>query len=352
MWLIWLQNWWDVCTTYQPSEFRRWVAGLSNLAIAIAYFWIPLNMWLIKRKHKEDILFPLIWYLYIAFITWCGITHTTHIWHAVFDPDRTYMLLELFVNAITGTLSVGTAIIFTWHLPRIMKYVSPAARQALLEKEIQERTIELSSALAIKETLLREVHHRVKNNLQIILSLVNLHKRKFTATSEVFSDLANRIFAMSNIHDQMKEINANSSFDVEDFLIRQCNELKTVYNKPDIKCSVNEIDYSINFDNASPLAMIINEVLSNAFKHGFRNRQTGTITCTLERLGSHVLLTIEDNGVGIENAPKHPDSNGIGMLLVNSLKVKLNATIYFDESPDGGTTVRIIIPETTEESRG
>lgn len=348
MWMIWLQNWWELCTTYQPNQLYRWISGLSNLAIAIAYFWIPINMGIVFSRRKDEIPHPLLWRLYMTFISWCGITHLVHIWHAVFDPERPYMLAELAINTITGIISVGTAILFTYHLPVIMKYVSPKARQAILEKEIHERTAELREALSIKDVLFRELHHRVKNNLQNIISIINLHKKRASGPSEeAFEDLKSRIFAMGKIHDKLRELHRNKEFDVEDFLIQLCHECRNIYHKPNIECTIN-IDYETNFENATPLGLILNEIITNAFKHGFRLRNHGHLYCSMERIGDKVLMTIEDDGVGMENSKNHPHSNGIGMILVNKLKVQLNAEIYWDERPGGGTSVRMILPDISE----
>lgn len=347
MWLIWLQNWWDICTTYQPSETRRWFAGLTNLAIAVAYFWIPLNMWIVHRQHKEEIIYPLLWRLYMAFITWCGIIHVVHIWHAAADPSRVYTIIELIINVITGIISLGTAFVFTYHLPRIMKYVSPSRRAKEMQRQIDEQTAELRSNLQLKETLLRELHHRVKNNLQNILSLVNLHRKKAPSENNIFDDLSNRIFAMSKIHDQIRDVNfTHDTFNIETFLINHCNEMRKVYHKPNIVCYIHKMDYSINFDNASHLVLILNELLTNCFKHGFRNRTYGTITCSLQRVNGDAVITMVDNGVGFEATQSY--KSGIGMTLINSLKGVLNAKIRWENVETGGTRVFLIIPVSNE----
>jgi hypothetical protein len=146
-----------------------WLVLGSDLAIALAYFAIPVTMAVVLRDRREDIPYPWLWLLFVSFIVACGLTHLVHVWSAVMGPG--YLQLHAVIGAVTAAVSVGTAIAFIFILPQIRDLPSPSKQQSLLQQLVSERTKQ-------KDVLIREIHHRIGNQLQIISSLINIEERK------------------------------------------------------------------------------------------------------------------------------------------------------------------------------
>jgi hypothetical protein len=145
-----------------------WLVVISDIAIAAAYFAIPVTMALVLRHRKADIPYPWLWSLFVTFIVACGLTHLAHVWSAN-GSDNLWVLAAS--EAFCAFASVATAIAFAFVLPDIKMLPSPQRQRAELENAVAQRTRE-------KDRLLREVHHRVGNQLQILSSLLSIEGRR------------------------------------------------------------------------------------------------------------------------------------------------------------------------------
>ncbi|MBX9774195.1 MAG: hypothetical protein K2Y71_07245 [Xanthobacteraceae bacterium] len=146
-----------------------WLAALSDLAIALAYFAIPLTMAVVLRHRKDDIPYPWLWTLFVVFIVACGLTHVGHLWSTLSGAQ--YLAAQVIIGLITALASVGTAIAFAFVLPQIKNLPSPKRQRLLLEEMVTMRTAE-------KDRLIREINHRVGNQLQIMGALVRLERNR------------------------------------------------------------------------------------------------------------------------------------------------------------------------------
>jgi hypothetical protein len=146
-----------------------WLVLSSDVSIAIAYFAIPVTMAVVLRQRRNDIPYPWLWTLFVLFIVACGLTHLTHAFSAASGTD--YLWLQAAINVFCAATSVGTAIAFAFILPQIKLLPSPAQQRAALEKLVSQRTTE-------KDQLIREINHRVGNQLQIVSSLISIESRK------------------------------------------------------------------------------------------------------------------------------------------------------------------------------
>lgn len=221
---------------------------------------------------------------------------------------------------------------------------------AKLEERVKQRTAELVLAndrltsevnrrvriekkkdalLAEKELLLREIHHRVKNNLQVITSLISLQLRK-NGVAEGRSELLSvreRIRSMALIHEQLYRGEDLNEVAFDQFIRVFIDQLAVVYGATDRSIAVREELHAVNLsvDQAVPCGMILSELLGNAFKHAFLGRKSGNVVVTLRQVRGFVMLSVEDNGRGgIDKATR-----SLGLTLVHNLAEQLNGEMTF-----------------------
>jgi two-component sensor histidine kinase/DNA-binding NarL/FixJ family response regulator len=183
---------------------------------------------------------------------------------------------------------------------------------------------QIEASLKEKEVLLREIHHRVKNNLQVVSSLLNMQARaaKDKDTIDILSESRNRINTMALIHSQLYESGNLSAINMKGFVDNMLRQLVQSYPVQDTKITqiVQGDDYPFPISVAVPVGLIVNELLSNAFKHAFVNRKEGKIEVSFgasEEGG--VSLAISDDGVGLPNGFDINKSKTLGLRLVKIL---------------------------------
>ena len=208
-------------------------------------------------------------------------------------------------------------------------------RTSALEKEIVEHKAaedDLANSLEEKELLLKEVHHRVKNNMQVISSLLNIQAE--TAGNEVLSDLLGasqqRIKSMSLIHENLYQSDNFQEIDFEDYIKTLANSLCRFYSVPgvDILLDVNVDNVYLDLETAVPCGLIINELISNSLKHAFKDRQgSGTISIDFRTVGCSNVLDIRDDGKGLPEDFRLEDSSSMGMEIVSILTQQLDGKI-------------------------
>ncbi|MFC7332717.1 sensor histidine kinase [Rhodocista pekingensis] len=227
----------------------------------------------------------------------------------------------------------------------------------LLEQRVGERTAELSEsngklalALRDKEVLFREVHHRVKNNLQLVSSLLRLQAMRLPAElRQGFEDSLSRIQSMSLVHELLYRTNQPSRVDFADYLRRLAPTLAECFlPDPDrIAIEVVAEPLDLELDTAIPLGLLAGELITNALKHAFPDWRAGCITVRLERVAEAdgVLLTIMDDGVGLRPGPTDApaDGGGLGMVLVQSLAAQVQATLSTRPGAPG-TRHHVLLP--------
>jgi two-component system, sensor histidine kinase PdtaS len=194
----------------------------------------------------------------------------------------------------------------------------------------------LAAAVASNDLLFREIHHRVKNNLQSVASLLQMQP----IPREVKADMGQRIAAMSAVHEHIYRSNDFAHVQVKDYLQTLIENIRA--GRPDVTVDARLEDLSVDKDAATPLGLILNEVVSNAFKHAFKDGRAGVVSVELRRLGdSQGCLTVEDNGVGFD--PDVP-AKGIGRRLVGALTQQLGGESGFAASANGGARFTLSFP--------
>jgi len=214
------------------------------------------------------------------------------------------------------------------------------------EKAVKERTAELEAALEAQTTLLHEVDHRVKNNLQMISSLIIMQRRtiKDEATRHSLTTMLERIEALSTVHRRLYQSKDVSRFDVSDFAKDLVTDLLTASGRSGIKSKLELEPIVISAEKATPVALMVNELVTNALKHAFKEGPDGTtagrIGIKMSQPDGHFNIEVSDDGVGMAEA--NGDAS-FGMRLIKSLARQLHADIEWrDAGP--GTKVVISMP--------
>ena len=205
-----------------------------------------------------------------------------------------------------------------------------------IEEDITEKKLrdeQIKHSLVEKELMLKEIHHRVKNNLQIISSLLNLQSQNIQdpETKKLFNISRDRVHSMSLVHRQLYETNDLTTIDFEkyaDTLGKQL--LLSYYGIEDRRTKINTKAPNIIFgiDTAIPCGLILNELLVNCIKHGFKGKGSGNIDVEIkEFLNGRYIMTVADNRIGASNGLKNENEPGIGMQIVEALTLQLGGSI-------------------------
>ncbi|MGC9517277.1 MAG: PAS domain S-box protein [Methanomicrobiales archaeon] len=199
-------------------------------------------------------------------------------------------------------------------------------------RDVTDRKIakdKLIEALSEKEILLKEIHHRVKNNLQIISSLLRLQSRYIEdeKIGEILNDSQNRVRSMSMVHEKLYQSEDLSKIDLEEYVNNLVTELFRSYSKSAgrVKLNVEVCKILIDADKAINFGLIINELLSNSLKHAFPDNREGEIFVKFyQNRFYHYILKIIDNGIGLPDDFDCSNSKSLGMRLINNLCNQLN----------------------------
>jgi PAS domain S-box-containing protein len=196
-------------------------------------------------------------------------------------------------------------------------------------KRSEER---IRASLKEKEVLLKEIHHRVKNNLQVISSLMNLQANQLRDKEivEAFRDSQARVKAMSLVHERLYQSSDLAQIDFAGYVRDVTNHLLRSYQngRHPVRLKVDVEPVSLNIDTAIPCALIINELVSNSLKYAFPNGQSGEIQISMNHTDSNDLnLRISDNGVGFPESLFWRNTDSLGLQLVRNLTDQLNGSI-------------------------
>jgi PAS domain S-box-containing protein len=197
------------------------------------------------------------------------------------------------------------------------------------EKKLSE--IELTRSVEEKEILLKEVHHRVKNNLQVISSILNLQSSyvKDNATLNILRESQNRVKSMSYIHEILYRSKDFSEVNFTDYINNLTNSVLHTFLSinQDIFLELELDQVNLNLDQAIPCGLIVNEIITNAMKYAFEGIKNPILKVKLYTLNNTIHLHIEDNGIGLPVDFKADESDSLGLQLVYTLMDQLDGTI-------------------------
>lgn len=241
---------------------------------------------------------------------------------------------QMFVfNLVFSCLAVGFFIYLT--IKNGLKE-SELYNQRLAEHEQAEKKIK--EALAEKEVLLSELHHRVKNNLAIISGLFSLKigNDPPSEARNVLVESRNRVISMSLIHNRLYKNNNFTDVNFEQYIAELISEINASYPSisGSVKVSTDIGDVVLNINVAVPCGLILNELLTNCYKHAFTGKSQGTIHVSFKQEQENYTLSVSDNGIGLTSG--YQDKESLGLSVIESLSEQLNGS--FDYVSDAGTT--------------
>jgi PAS domain S-box-containing protein len=210
----------------------------------------------------------------------------------------------------------------------------------------KEAESQILASLREKELLLKEVHHRVKNNLQVISSLLSLQAQELRDPEAIrhFQESQGRVRSMALIHEQLYRSNDLAQIEFADYLEELILHLRHSYGNSAARIAV-ELDVEplpLTLDLAIPCGLIVNELISNALEHAFPDCRSGEIRVRFRRNGTAYCLEVADNGVGMRSGPVGGNHSSLGMKVVQALVRQLHGTL--DIRQDGGTRFLLRFP--------
>ena len=262
----------------------------------------------------------------------------------IMHPEReSYDMVELqdgrIFERFTKPQKVGDVVV-----GRLWSY-----RDITDRRRAEERLV---ASLKEKEVLLKEVHHRVKNNLQLISGLIDMTRLRTAdpSTFSVLTDLMLKIQTMAQIHTHLYESKQFGRIPLHDQIQDQVSALSDIFSHTDLEIltDIHSSRIYLPVDLAIPFALVVNEILSNAYKHAFRGRNSGSVSITTEMQDGSLRLTIRDNGIGLPDEFDIYKTRSLGIKLVRTLvENQLKGVLKFNT--DHGTEVVVEFPFPADE---
>ncbi len=314
---------------YLKNPALVWTHVAADTFIGISYLAISVTLAYLVKKSKYDIPFPWMFLAFGLFIIACGGTHfmeVVTVWIPVY-------VFSAAVKVFTAGASVATAVIFPFTVPKVLNLVEQA-------KVSEHITSELRASEERKEALLREVHHRVKNNLAVICSLFYLQSTHTNdeKTAGIFSDMENRVHSMALVHESLYSSENLARIDFTQYAQILAADILASHGKPTapVRLKTDMEPVIMGVDLALPCGLILNELVSNALKHGFPDGEGGEIKLTLRcQPGGRCILSVEDSGVGIPDGLDINTNKSLGLKLVRLLTQQIRGSFDFVKSSSG-----------------
>ncbi len=206
----------------------------------------------------------------------------------------------------------------------------------------------------IKSAVVQEIHHRVKNNLQTIASLLRLQSRRADSaiTRDALQESVGRILSIATVHDFLAR-EGTEAVDLKDLSQRILESAAVTYPRVPIRAQVNGPNLLLPASQATPAAMVINELAANAVKHAFRGREQGRVELTLAQEPGLIKIELADDGTGLPAGFSLERHGNLGLQIVTTLVTEdLKGKFSLAAAPGGGTVARIELPDKLEDSDG
>lgn len=275
-------------------------------------------------------------------------TQFTELFLALADKELYQGQLSLLQNAFTGRTQQFEIALQTrdGSIRWFIVFINPVSSEEQEPEEVsciayditdrKEIDQQIRSALKEKEILLQEVHHRVKNNLQVISSMLNLQRRFVNDPMmlQVLDESTSRIATMSYIHESLYQNTDFSSISFSEYLKRLTVNLMSSYahQLDPVELDAQLTELHLNLEQAIPCGLIVNELVSNAMKYAFKNITDGVLRLRVEQQGEFVEIEVADNGVGLPNDFNFDTNDSLGVYLIQALTEQIQAELIVRSS--------------------
>lgn len=257
--------------------------------------------------------------------------------------DRSSPNFKMILRVMTGNITLKyLSIQTTFNVDEnglILSYVGfvQDITDQRLAKNILTKTLkEKEQLIEDKEVLLKEVHHRVKNNLQVILSLIDLENNLCDIDyKEIMGETKARINALALIHENIYKSEDLININLKNYINSEVVSIFDIYNIKNIDLELDLEDVFIDMEKAIPIGLILNELINNSIKHGFPENENGFIKITLKSVGNEVTLLIEDDGVGLPDDFEIEDISSFGLSIVNNLVDQIEGNFKHIKTDNG-----------------
>lgn len=238
--------------------------------------------------------------------------------------NESLLQLEIYIGTVAATGMILNAVL--------------TERKTALQ-QLEDARNKAESIASEKTVLLQELHHRVKNNLQVIVSLLNIHGRELAVSDAhtIFKECVNRVRVIGSIHEQLYASTGSMDGDSSAYIRSLAESLLSAHATKDVHLEINVEPLFLNREKAIPTGMILNELITNSCKHAFSDDQPGRIRIHFKQMDSKLFLTYADSGKGFQQILDNTQSPSIGMRLLNLLVKQLNGTLNYDSTPSGIT---------------
>jgi two-component sensor histidine kinase len=212
----------------------------------------------------------------------------------------------------------------------------------------------LRASLQEKEVMLKEIHHRVKNNLQVISSLLSIQSTYLADPRDAqnFQESRDRIRTMALVHEKLYQSNDLASVDFGPYVERLATNLFRSYTGSGsrVNLHIDVKDICLDADQAVPCGLIVNELVTNALKYAFPGGRNGTVTVAVRQDNDHYMLIVSDDGIGMRADFDMAETESLGLQLVNMLASQLDGTVAMDVSSGTKFTIRFRKPAAAGEN--
>ena len=184
-----------------------------------------------------------------------------------------------------------------------------------------------------KELILKEVHHRIKNNMSTIMSIMSLQARTLTdqVAINALVESKNRVYGMMLLYDKLYQSDNVNELSINSYLPGLISEIMAIYpGGPGVKVDLRMEDIVLNARKMAPLGILVNELVSNAMKYAFDGREGGNLLVSASASDGKVIVSVEDDGVGIPEGIDFENSSGFGLQLVGLLTKQLKGDIRIE----------------------
>ncbi|MFC2102372.1 sensor histidine kinase [Bacteroidota bacterium] len=267
-----------------------------------------------------------------------------------FQNDFLIALNNLFF--IVGTAVLGFFIAYTFQLLNKKNFLHQKALDAQYKKllaEFNEKASmeeELRNASEQKMVMLKEIHHRVKNNLAIVISMLSMQMRQVAdpQLKRIISDIELRIRSMALIHEHLYRSEDLDRIRLHEYLKALTTIVLSSASSPNVSLDTDFLEMDASIETALPIGLITNELLTNSIKYAFPDNKEGNIHVKLMASEGMILLSISDNGCGLPKGFKVEDQTTLGLFIVKLLVEQINGKLKIDTT--AGTSFTVIFPAT------